>query len=158
MIDGMIGCPERRGIRIRRVMEVLPSKAIEEFLVHMIPPAVTPIKDPKRLYEPGVRVLLVDSVGVIIQGPFRVRGMPDVHVCFWDKILFGREKLCRSIAQRLADQADAPGVFTAIPESSRAILAFAKRVGFDVVDTCEGIVNLVLITRCNQENKWASKQ
>lgn len=158
MIDGLINCPERRGARIRRVMEVLPSDPIEEYLVERIPPEASPMKDPIWLYKDGVRVLLVDSVGVIIQGPFRYNGMPDVHVCFWDKILVGREKLCISIARRLADEAQAQGVFTAIPEESRVILAFARRLGFKEFGRTNDAINLSLITRCNQESTWASKQ
>ena len=147
MIEGLYVCDERRGTRLRRVKEVEPSQPVEEWLRKMMPKDALPMKDPGMIFNPKVRTLLVDSVGAIVQGPLDYEGMPDVHVVFWDLVLVGREAMCRSIAKRFIEDAGSYGVFTAIPRTSRATLAFAKRVGFKSVHESDHIELLTLTVR-----------
>lgn len=147
MIERLFACPERRGVAIRRVVEVQPTFILEEHLRRLMPPDAQPMKDPGMIFNPRVRTLLVDSVGAIFKGPLDFEGMPDVHVVFWDKILVGRETMCRSIAQEFIEDASSRGVFTAIPKQSRATLAFAKRVGFKTVRESESLELLTLTVR-----------
>lgn len=68
---------------------------------------------------------VVDDVGLIIA---TVAG--DVHIFFWDKRLRGREQLCKIIARVIMEIFDRDFVWTEIPKTERAVLAFAKRIGF----------------------------
>lgn len=147
MIDSLFVCDERRGTRVRRVKEVTPSEAIEEWLRKMMPQDALPMKDPGMIFNPRVRTLLVDSVGALFKGPLDYEGLPDVHVVFWDKVLVGRELMCRSIAHRFSEDAGSRGVFTAIPKQSRATIAFARRVGFKTARESENIELLTLTLR-----------
>jgi hypothetical protein len=82
------------------------------------------------LFLPQVQYYLVDDVGVIV---LRVQSAAhgDVHVTFWDKRLRGREKLASSTADAIIKEKRLEYLETYIPKDSRAILAFAKRVGFE---------------------------
>lgn len=88
------------------------------------------MKDIAHIYSPGARLFLVDDVGLMLKGCFQSGGLYDVHIGFWDLVLRGRELMCRAMARRVAEDAGARGVWTAIPIEARATLAFAKRVGF----------------------------
>lgn len=68
----------------------------------------------------------VDDVGLLI-----ATEAGDVHIFFWDKRLRGREELCRSMAKVVMNILDKESVWTKIPSSERAVIAFAKRVGFE---------------------------
>lgn len=127
-------CSERRGLYIRVVKEVQPTAQVIWDLMVKLSPISSPVKDLRMLQDPRVRILLVDEVGVLIKGPLtNYKGWPDVHIGFWDKILVGREEMCYIVGQRLAADAHANGLWTAIPKSARTTIAFAKRVGFTVV-------------------------
>jgi hypothetical protein len=138
-------CPERRGPVIREVRETEPTFELEIYLRTKLKPVPGPLKDYVMIYDPMSRVFLVDDVGVLIKGPLDYEGLPDVHVGFWDRILAGREQMCYSVAEVVAADAGAPGVFTAIPKDSRATLAFAKRTGFQEI--CETPTVVVLTLR-----------
>lgn len=127
------------------MVEVEPTLELEDYLRRRLPAHQTPIKDPTLIWSEGVRTFLVDSVGMMMKGPFAFDGLPDVHVGFWDKVLVGREAMARSLAARIASEAGVPGVFTAMPRGSRATLAFAKRVGFKQVQENNQIVVLTLL-------------
>jgi hypothetical protein len=68
---------------------------------------------------------VVDDVGLIIANK-----AGDVHVFFWDKRLRGRELMCRAMARIVCEIFELPAVWTEIPRSERAVLAFSRRVGF----------------------------
>lgn len=97
------------------------------------------------MYKDGVRIFLVDRVGILIQGPTRWEGLPDVHIIFWDKVLRGREEMCARMARLGAREAGVPGVWTAIPQSARATLAFARRVGFELSHVTEDQVAVMFM-------------
>jgi hypothetical protein len=67
----------------------------------------------------------VDDVGLII-----ANRVGDVHIFFWDKRLRGRERMCKAMALVIMEIFDRTFVWTEIPKKERAVLAFAKRVGF----------------------------
>lgn len=117
---------------MRRVLEVEPSIVIEKYLRGRLldDSSKSPIKDLSHIYSQGARTFLVDDVGVMLKGVIDYKGLCDVHIGFWDRILNGRESMCREMAIEVAESAGVPGVWTAIPISSRATLAFAKRIGF----------------------------
>lgn len=67
----------------------------------------------------------VDDVGLLIASE-----AGDVHIFFWDKRLRGREGLCKSMAEVVLNTLGREYIWTTIPETERAVIAFAKRVGF----------------------------
>lgn len=138
-------CEERRGTRVRLVIEVFPSLSLEQYLFDRIPQRASPLKDIELIWSDTVRLFLVDDVGVLMKGPLEFQGMPDVHVVFWDKVLVGRESMCRSVAQRVAEDCGAKGVFTATPLDARTVIAFAKRMGFQQVSEANGVVVLSML-------------
>lgn len=84
----------------------------------------------------------VDDVGIIAVLPFGgdIMGC-HVHITFWDRILRGREGLCRTLAEWVTELRREP-LFTAIPDQDRVVLAFAKRVGFTVWREADNVVTL----------------
>ena len=144
-LDLVFLCEGRRGTKVRHVREVKASLLLEKYLQSkLLVPEESPMKSLSHIYSSGTRLFLVDDVGLIVKGVIKYEHMPDVHVAFWDKIMVGREYMCHSMAQLLAKDAEARGVWTAIPSSSRATLAFAKRVGFEEVHRSGHLVMLAL--------------
>lgn len=95
-------------------------------------------------YEPNRIYWLVDDVGLIF-AVFDTEHSANVHITFWDRRLRGREGLCRGLARMVLDRPGMCYLHTAIPEGSRATLAFAKRIGFEPILKDEaGIIHLVL--------------
>ena len=95
--------------------------------------------------QPERTTWLVDDVGLIIA----VRDKPhraQVHIVFWDRRLRGREVLCRGVADYAIHRWHLAYICTTIPETSRATLEFAKRVGFEEVLRENGEVHLVYTT------------
>lgn len=90
--------------------------------------------------QPGNIFLEVDDVGLIAVIPTEHR-LAHVHISFWDKRLRGREELCRTTAQWVSTLTGMI-LATGIPEQSRTVLAFAKRVGFVEGSIQQGIVVL----------------
>lgn len=138
-------CKERRGTFERNVFEVEPSKPLREYLRLKLAPIPSPVKDLSKLTEPGVRTILVDNVGVIIQGTTLLYGVPDVHIGFWDRILVGREQMCYHVGLMLARDAGVDALWTAIPMEARATLAFARRVGFKIIQEVSGAYVLMIL-------------
>lgn len=148
-IQASILCQEKRaGLVLRLVQEVEPSEAIAFYLrssVEGLKMTSRPFMDEKALLRRGTRIFLVDNVGALIVGVSFRNHMPDVHIVFWDKVLRGREDLCRVMAALVADQLAVAGVWTAIPEIARATLAFADRIGFVEAERVMGAVVLDLL-------------
>lgn len=84
-------------------------------------------------------LLQVDDVGLLAVGPIRLDQMADVHVTFWDKRFRGRETLTRRVAEWAIKTHGLVAVFTSLPATARATIAFAKRVGFRPVGYKEGV-------------------
>jgi hypothetical protein len=84
---------------------------------------------------------VVDDVGLIIANK-----AGDVHVFFWDKRLRGRESMCRAMVMVVCEFYDRDSVWTTIPITERAVIAFAKRVGFQEQSVSAGWVTLT----CNR--------
>src|SRR3954471_18138444 len=118
MYIGSFKCLERRGKVQRLVEEVTPDPQVIWDLMVKLSPLSSPMKDLRMLQDPRVRLLLVDDVGVLIQGPLKdYRGWPDVHIGFWDRILVGREEMCYIVGRQLAADAHVPGLWTAVPKT-----------------------------------------
>lgn len=145
MFSSLFVCEERRGTHIRRVQEVEPSVQVEKYLRARLPEKHSPLKDVGMIWSRGARLFLVDHVGLMFKGTIDWNGKPDVHVVFWDKVLRGREVMCRSMAQMVAEDAGAPGVFTLMPEDARVVIAFAKRIGFKVDAEGQGVVVMSML-------------
>lgn len=96
------------------------------------------------LIAPDSAFFLVDDVGIIGAMGIKRGHSAHVHVTFWDGRLRGREVLCREVAQLIIHVADLSGVFTAIPSERRTVVAFARRVGFDIVGVRKGVTVLWL--------------
>ena len=81
------------------------------------------------LIRMGRYIWRVDDVGIIAVLPVGPHAA-HVHITFWDKRLRGREGLCRSFARYILASLGLDTLWTGLPGSARATLAFAKRVGF----------------------------
>lgn len=71
----------------------------------------------------------VDDVGILAVLPVGPHAA-HVHITFWDKRLRGREELCRRFGLHVMETYGFDTIWTGMPASARATLAFAKRVGF----------------------------
>ncbi len=126
-------CKEKTGHVWRAVWVVRPSvqwamgvveelQKVENFL-----PKDNPFE---MLLNPANKFFQVDSVGMIAVVP-----APDwpqllhVHITFWDGRLRGREGLCRSLASWVCSFTGKV-LYTQVPEDRKALLAFARRAGF----------------------------
>lgn len=89
--------------------------------------------------RPGNVFFEVDDVGMIALVP--EEGLVHCHITFWDRRLRGREELCRTVAA-WAMALTGKILATGIPETSPAVLAFAKRIGFVEGNREAGIVVL----------------
>lgn len=86
--------------------------------------------------------LCVDDVGMLLVSHMQYGYSASVHITFWDRRLRGREKLCRIVADWVVRFAGLKFVWTAIPANSRSVIAFAKRIGFKIVQEQNGVVLL----------------
>lgn len=71
----------------------------------------------------------VDNVGLIAVLHMEGYQLLHVHVTFWDGRLRGREGLCRALSIFVENMTE-KFLFTQIPAEYRALIAFAKRVGY----------------------------
>lgn len=138
-------CDEKKGRVIRSVMVYSqtddPGYCYLMFVAHRlkwIPSmfSAVPTDQMQAIFDvldKGWYLLPVDDVGVLGVGTTMIDNHVDVHVTFWDRVLRGRERLCRQACEWAIEQRQAEGAYTAIPASSHATIAFAKRVGFEVV-------------------------
>lgn len=147
MVDLEFACDERRGYVVRHVLEVEATPMAEMYLrLHLDDMPSSPMKDISHIYSYGARLFLVDDVGMMLKGTIDFGGLVDVHIGFWDRVLRGREQMCRYMAELVAHDAGIRGVWTAMPPSARATLAFAKRIGFTEASHNDSAVVLTLIT------------
>lgn len=89
--------------------------------------------------RPGNVFFEVDDVGMIALVP--ENGIIHCHITFWDRRLRGREELCKTVAE-WAHALTGKILATGIPETSPAVIAFAKRLGFKEARREQGIVVL----------------
>jgi hypothetical protein len=105
-----------------------------------------PLEEIASFCQPQRTTWLVDDVGLV----FADRDLPwraSVHIVFWDGRLRGRETLCRGLADYAIHRWDLSYICTNIPKTSRATLAFAKRVGFEVAQMDpDGMIHLAYTT------------
>jgi hypothetical protein len=141
-----VPCFEKRGLVMRKVWIIRPDQSDVGWIFERLrglPSMFSSIelvshKQLEKLFDKSITYLLVDDVGMMsvgssivsIEGVYHV----DVHIVFWDRVLRGREELCRRAAQWAANYRYCGGVWTPIPTSSKTVIAFAKRVGFEAYD------------------------
>jgi hypothetical protein len=75
----------------------------------------------------------VDDVGLLI-----ATEAGDVHIFFWDRRLRGREQMCKTMANVVMNILDREYIWTRIPVTERAVIAFAKRIGFEQENATNG--------------------
>jgi hypothetical protein len=136
-------CRERRGNRLRTVVPMAKNEVIYDWLYEKIakipnfvldqPGDVTREDMDWWLSQPEVEAFLVDDVGIVVVMHNFIARTAHVHITFWDRILVGREELCRELSRRVFAWYTLLNMYTVIPESSRAVMAFAHRVGFRTV-------------------------
>lgn len=132
-------CLEPKGLILRSVFAVAATSDLEDFLwekLRGIPSmfSATPLtsKEPlQHLYNENAMWMLVDTVG-LVGIDMRTVLMPNIHVVFWDKRLRGREPIGRAICDWVLEFFSAPVITTQMPASSKATLAWTKRVGFEI--------------------------
>lgn len=143
MHEFLFACNEPDGVRIRCVKPLRPDDIPRVYASirasHLargkdLPPDVAAHEFARvdKLYW------TVDDVGLLIANT-----AGDVHVFFWDKRLRGREGLCRGMAHVFMAIIERSSVWTQIPEKERAVIAFAKRVGFEQTEIKDGLVTLI---------------
>lgn len=93
-------------------------------------------------FRPDTIFFEVDDVGMLGIADMQYGQSASVHITFWDKRLRGREELCQKLADWITAIANLQFVWTVVPISSRAVLAFAKRIGFVVVREQNGVALL----------------
>lgn len=130
---------------MRTVVETPASVMLERYLEARIPPDAEPMKSLSHIYSYGTRVFLCDDVGMMMKGSLDLNDMCDVHICFWDRILNGREYMANFMAKMVATDAGKRGSWTAIPTDARATIAFCKRCGFEEFHRTDAIVALALL-------------
>lgn len=96
-----------------------------------------PITAAMEFYRLDKLYWVVDDVGLMFA---TMAG--DVHVFFWDKRLRGREDLAKTMMLVSMGIFGLPEAWTTIPETERAVLAFAKRIGFTEQNRQDGLVKL----------------
>ncbi len=150
-----IRCDERRGAVVRRVQEAIKTDLLYDWLWEHIQGIPNFLRNDPADLEKGemvwwleqhtTHIYLVDTVGaviVLVQDPAVTA---HVHITFWDKILVGREELCRELSRRVLREKNLSYLHTSIPIGARATMAFARRVGFKPVMLVGNIQTLVLI-------------
>jgi hypothetical protein len=137
----IFACEERNGTYLRRV-EVMGKTPQEALWVYdnirscLVRTGWDEAITLEWLLRPETTVLKVDKVGVLCF--VRLRQQAHAHVFFWDRILRGREGLCRKLALMMMDSQEVELLLTAIPPERRTTIAFAKRVGFQPWMILEG--------------------
>lgn len=84
----------------------------------------------------------VDDVGLLFASK-----AGDCHVFFWDKRLRGREGMCKSMAKIAMNILGRDDLWTQIPDTERAVIAFAKRMGFVEESSNDGVISLRMTRR-----------
>lgn len=97
--------------------------------------------------QEDAEVYLVDNVGVLVAVDIRAGDQAHVHMTFWDRRLRGRETLVETVARLVIQRHDLEYVWTAVPKKLRHVVAFVKRVGFEVFHEDERTLGLKLERR-----------
>jgi hypothetical protein len=128
--EHLFACNEPGGIRVRcvRPLEYKDIRRVYESLRSSLVSRGRELPPELALREFGRLDKLywtVDDVGLLI-----VSEACDCHIFFWDKRLRGREQLCKRMAEEAMQLLGCEALWTKVPDSEVAVIAFAKRVGF----------------------------
>ena len=135
-------CQERRGLFLREVIETHWSRKLQSYLEYRLAGLPEIVQNLTLVQHPDSRIFLVDDVGFLLKGPLWYLDMPDVHCVFWDRVLRGRESMCRDMCKLVSDKG---GVWTASPVGSRIALEFARRIGFRATEFRQEVVVLTML-------------
>jgi hypothetical protein len=83
----------------------------------------------------------VDDVGMIAVVPTHYSKVAHCHITFWDKRLRGREQLCRNLCEIVRGLCKYQ-LLVAIPQDRQTIVEFARRVGFQQMNSKDGVILL----------------
>lgn len=133
------------GKEVRRAVYIMPRTVSKILEIHSrmqrVPNFLPKLNTLGIFLDENNTFFEIDDVGVIALLPLPEGLGAHCHITFWDKRLRGRESLCRALAEMVVELRK-ESLFTAIPEESRTVLAFARRVGFRDWQAKEGIVTL----------------
>lgn len=90
---------------------------------------------------------LIDDVGIIGAVGLLPGVSAHVHMTFWDGRLRGREVMARMIVGHLMISHQLGGAWTGVPKKHKAVIAFARRVGFKSFFEDQENVGLLLLRR-----------
>jgi len=94
---------------------------------------------------PDAVAFLVDKIGILVVNGILPGKYGVAHITFWDRVLEGREQLCREVAQFVMACAGLQFLLTTIPQNRQRLLEFARSVGFVPVEFTESLVVLALM-------------
>lgn len=147
MYEYIFACSEPDGLKIRYVKPLEQRDlarvyhSLRKALVargRELPPelAIYEFKRLDKLYW------TVDDVGLLFTDT-----SGHSHIFFWDKRLRGREGLCQDMAKVAMNIINKDSLWTEIPDIERAVIAFAKRIGFVENGSHDGLIKLRLTRR-----------
>jgi hypothetical protein len=137
-----VECEEKGKILTRHIRRLENNGQTASYLFHKLKglPSVfsnQPMETAEKIAQAmkyDTRIFAVDDVGIIVVAQVESDVTAHVHITFWDKRLRGRENLCIEMADLIQRLFQLQFLWTAIPVSSAATVAFAKRVGFKIQD------------------------
>lgn len=144
-----IVCREKSG-SIRRYVRVMyqnEARMIYDYLA-LRPSFVSSEDEFVDLVKKGMVCFLVDDVGMFAVVVDK-SGRAHVHMTFWDGRLRGRETLAREVAHFAMETLELDRLWTAIPLTRPAVLAFAERVGFKRFKEQNEVVGLCYLRQSN---------
>jgi hypothetical protein len=134
-------CHEREGSRYRKTFLVYANRELEDFLWLKMKdlPCMFDAQGLKHreslraLWDTNKMFLMIDNVG-LVGIDLSTPSMPNVHVTFWDLKMRGREPIGIVTCQEIIKHLGVPALFTQMPSTSKATMAWTKRIGFKVIN------------------------
>lgn len=130
-----LDCPERGGV-VRRTVVDMPRDLRLWLEITKLMDGVPNFlsksyrKNAEMFLDQRNRFFLIDDVGVAAVLLEKALPLAHVHITFWDRKLRGREELCKRLCDYVMFYMELDQLHTAIPKTSVAVQAFAKRIGF----------------------------
>jgi hypothetical protein len=93
-----------------------------------------------------------DEVGLLGVVNIKQGYFGEAHITFWDGKLNGKAAVCRDAARLVMESCSLHFLLTYIPEDLRAVIGFARKVGFIPLERRPGVETLVLFRK--EPEKW----
>lgn len=144
-----IQCKERGGPVVREVVRIWEPNELRRLIPSMlkVPSFLQGMSVPEidsLITARDAAVYRVDDVGVLAVLEIEEGLAAHAHITFWDGRMRGREGLCRTLARCTMRFYSLKALFTAVPCESAAVIAFARRVGFKMLGSANGVTLLQL--------------